>query len=95
LTKDERQADQLVADWREARVTERQRAILAYADKLTRIPDQMEKQDVEKLIAAGLSEREVLDVNQIIGYFAYANRLADGLGVPLEGFWEEPPREDA
>lgn len=50
----------------------------------------MEQGDIEQLIAAGLSEREVLDVNQIIGYFAYVNRLADGLGVPLESFWEKP-----
>lgn len=52
----------------------------------------MEKGDVEHLIAAGLSERDVLDVNQIVGYFAYVNRLADGLGVPLEGFWEQLSR---
>jgi uncharacterized peroxidase-related enzyme len=89
LTRDEKQADQLVADWRDAPVTDRQRAILAYADKLTRTPGKMEKRDIEQLIAAGLTERDVLDVNQIIGYFAYVNRLADGLGVPLEGFWEE------
>jgi uncharacterized peroxidase-related enzyme len=90
LTNEEKQADQLVANWQEAQLTDRQRAILVYADKLTRTPGKMEKRDVEQLIAAGLSERDVLDVNQIIGYFAYVNRLADGLGVPLEGFWEEP-----
>jgi uncharacterized protein YciW len=50
----------------------------------------MERRDVEQLIAAGLSERDILDVNQIIGYFAFVNRLADGLGVPLEDFWKEP-----
>jgi uncharacterized peroxidase-related enzyme len=88
LTRDEDQADQLVTDWRGARITDRQRAILAYADKLTRNPGEMERGDVDKLVAAGLSERDVLDVNQIIGYFAYVNRLADGLGVPLEDFWE-------
>jgi uncharacterized peroxidase-related enzyme len=90
MTKDEKQADQLVADWRKARVTDRERAILSYAEKLTLTPSNMEKRDVEQLIAAGLSERDVLDVNQIIGYFAYVNRLADGLGVPLESFWEKP-----
>jgi uncharacterized peroxidase-related enzyme len=89
LTKDEKQADQLIADWHEAQLTGRQRAMLEYADKLTRTPGKMEKGDVDQMIAAGLSERDVLDVNQISGYFAYVNRLADGLGVPLEAFWEE------
>lgn len=88
MTKDQEQADQLAANWRQAEVTERQRALLEYADKLTRTPGEMEKRDVEVLIAAGFSERDVLDANQIVGYFAYVNRLADGLGVPLETFWE-------
>lgn len=65
----------------------RQLAILAYAEKLTRTPGAMHRSDVEALKAAGLSEVEILDVNQITGYFAYVNRLADGLGVPLEGYW--------
>jgi len=47
----------------------------------------MVRSDVEALKAAGLSEVEILDVNQITGYFAYVNRLADGLGVPLEDYW--------
>ena len=31
-------------------------------------------------------------MNQVAGYYAYVNRLADGLGVELESFWdnEEP-----
>ncbi len=66
---------------------QRQRAILAYAEKLTRTPGAMGRSDVSDLVNAGLSEVEVLDVNQITGYFAYVNRLADGLGVPLEDYW--------
>ncbi len=31
----------------------------------------------------------ILDVNQVTGYYAYVNRLADGLGVELEDFWGE------
>ncbi|CAN5554419.1 hypothetical protein BH24ACT13_BH24ACT13_01710 [soil metagenome] len=64
---------------------QRQRAILAYAEKLTRTSGAMGRSDVSDLVNAGLSE--VLDVNQITDYFAYVNRLADGLGVPLEDYW--------
>ena len=35
--------------------------------------------------AAGLSDHDILDANLITCYFAYVNRLADGLGVGLEG----------
>lgn len=62
--------------------------MLAYAEKLTRNPRAMEHGDVTALIDAGFSERAVLDINQVTGYFAYVNRLADGLGVPLEAFWD-------
>ena len=31
--------------------------------------------------------RAILDINQVTGYYAYVNRLADGLGVELEAFW--------
>jgi alkylhydroperoxidase family enzyme len=62
--------------------------MLAYAEKLTLTPWQMAKYDVVALQAAGFSDSAILDINQVTGYFAYVNRLADGLGVPLEEFWE-------
>ena len=44
----------------------------------------MKKSDVEDLKKAGFSDKEILDINQIVSYYAYVNRLADGLGVELE-----------
>jgi alkylhydroperoxidase family enzyme len=41
--------------------------------------------DLQPLRAAGLSDREILDVNLITSYFAFVNRIADGLGIELEG----------
>lgn len=63
--------------------------MLQYAEKLTLTPAQMAEEDVQALRAAGFDDRDILDINQIVGYFAYVNRLADGLGVPLESFWEK------
>ncbi len=51
----------------------------------------MVKEDVENLQQSGFADAEILDINQITGYFAFVNRLADGLGVELESFWEELP----
>ena len=79
----------LATEWRTARLSPRERAILEHSEKLTLRPWEMQRGDVEDLRAVGLSEPEILDLNQVVGYYAYANRLTDGLGVPLETFWDE------
>jgi uncharacterized protein YciW len=67
-----------------ALVNEGDLAILDYALKLTRTPGEMKLGDVEKLREAGLDDRGVHDLCAIVGYFAFVNRIADGLGVELE-----------
>lgn len=60
--------------------------MLAYADKLTNEPWTMVEEDVKALREAGFSDSAILDINQVTGYYAFVNRLADGLGVELEQF---------
>ena len=60
-------------------------ALLRYAQKLTLAPGEMEKSDVDCLREAGLDDGEILEANQIVCYFNYANRLLNGLGVTTEG----------
>ncbi len=54
----------------------------------------MKESAVEGLRAAGLDDRGILDLVHVIGFFAYANRLADGLGVDLEPSMEERGRPE-
>ncbi len=61
--------------------------MLEYAAKLTLEPWLMKETDVKALRDAGFSDEAILDINQVTGYFAFVNRLADGLGVQLEAFW--------
>ena len=75
-------------DYTAASLTARERAILDYAVKLTRTPEAMERGDVDALRAAGLEDDEILDVCQVTAYFAFVNRMADGLGVELESYWQ-------
>ena len=63
----------------------RQYAMLEYAEKLTLQPHEMVENDVAALRDSGLDDGCILEVNQIIGYFNYANRLLNGLGVTTEG----------
>ncbi|MEL6207645.1 MAG: alkylhydroperoxidase, partial [Pseudomonadota bacterium] len=62
-----------------------QLALLAYAEKLTLHPGAMEEADVKRLQALGIPDGEILEANQIVGYFCYVNRLLNGLGVTTAG----------
>jgi len=59
-------------------------ALLDFAVKLTRDPGQMSEQDVRRLREAGWDDRAITDAVQVIAYFNYINRIADGLGVEHE-----------
>ena len=63
--------------------------MLDYAVKLTRTPGDMERADVDALRAAGFSDRDVLDIAEVTAYYAYANRIADGLGSTTEDWIPE------
>ena len=58
--------------------------MLRYVQKLTRTPAEMNRDDVESLRLAGFADAAVLDICQVAAYYAFVNRLADGLGVELE-----------
>lgn len=58
--------------------------MLRYAAKLTTAPAKMEQADVEALREAGFTDSAILDICQCAAYYAFVNRLADGLGVELE-----------
>ena len=76
----------LQQDYRSADISTRQRAMLDYADKLTRDPGTLRAADLQALRAAGLDDRSILDLNQTVSYFAYVNRVADGLGVTVDEY---------
>lgn len=72
--------------------------MLDYALKLTRTPGEVTAADVDALRSAGFDDTAALDVCQVTAYYAYVNRLADGMGVELEPAWEGeeltlPPEE--
>ncbi len=55
-----------------------------WAEKLTKTPGEMSKSDITILEDTGLSQDAISDAAQVVGYFNYINRIADGLGVDLE-----------
>ncbi len=61
--------------------------MLGFVDKLTRTPGEMEPSDVESLRRAGFEDRAIHDLVLVASYYAFVNRVADGLGVDLEPGW--------
>ena len=88
LTNDASLVKQLIEDYRAADLDKADSEMLHYAEKLTLTPWEMAESDVIRLREAGFSDSAILDINQVTGYFAYVNRLADGLGVTLEPYWD-------
>ena len=89
MTKNATFVDNLKTDYTNADLTPPQRVMLDYAVKLTESPAFMEAADLKPLREAGFDDKAILDINQIVAYFAYVNRVADGLGVEMEDFWKE------
>ncbi|MEM8755356.1 MAG: peroxidase-related enzyme, partial [Pseudomonadota bacterium] len=89
LIGDDARADEieaaLRADAPERAFDGRELALMRYARKLTKTPNDMVEADVAEMRAAGLDDGQILEANQIIGYFNYANRLLNGLGVTTDG----------
>lgn len=64
---------------------QRESAALDYAARLTETPAAMTEADVESLRVAGWQDGEILELNQVVAYFNYANRTVLGLGIDTEG----------
>jgi uncharacterized peroxidase-related enzyme len=83
----------IAADWQRAPfdpgTEEIDRALCAFAERLTREPASMGRADVDELRAVGLTDRDVHDAAQVVAYFGYINRVADALGVDPEPEWGE------
>ncbi len=89
LINDEVLVEQLKRDFRGAEIDEKDCAMLEYVAKLTLEPWNMVEGDVVNLREKGLSDEAILDICQVAGYYAFVNRLADGLGVELEHYWNK------
>lgn len=58
---------------------------LLYAKTLTLNASEVKESDVISMRSTGLSDGEILEINQVVSYFNYANRTVLGLGVSTKG----------
>ena len=79
--------EQLVMNYRAARLDPRRRAMLDFAAKLTERPNEVEEEDREALRRVGLSERDIWDVSAVVGFFNMSNRIASATDMrPNEAY---------
>lgn len=84
LLRDDELAARIEEDYETSGVSDKRLAMLRYAVKLTEHPGGMTEADVQVLREHGFSDQDILHIAEVTGYYAYANRIADGLGIPLE-----------
>jgi uncharacterized peroxidase-related enzyme len=84
--------DRFAEDWRTAGLDPATTALLGYAEKLTREPASVGPEDIERLRAEGIDDEGVSSVTQVVAYFNYINRVAEGLGVPAEDWLDRDGR---
>jgi len=82
-------------DYREADLSARERALCDFAVKLTHLAAEVENADIEALRAQGLDDATISDAIQVIGYFNYVTRIADGVGIDAEPEWGASPSASA
>ena len=58
--------------------------MLEYASKLTLRPAEVVIEDIRGLRDAGFNDADILGIVEVTSYYAYVNRIADGLGVSIE-----------
>lgn len=74
----------MIFDYRKADLSVDDRALCDYAVKLTLLPGKMNGADVEALRKHGFLDDQITVAAQVVGYFNYINRIANGLGVDNE-----------
>ncbi len=81
-------ADQVATNWRKAEITERQRAMLAFAMRVSREAETVNEADIAALEAHGFTREDVWDIGAIAAFFALSNRLANLISLrPNDEFY--------
>ena len=75
-------------DYRNADLEPRVRALCDYALKLTAAPADVAVEDADLLRGHGWGDAAIHDAIQVISYFNYVNRIAEGVGIDDEPEWD-------
>ncbi len=81
---DDLEVERIKSDWRQMDLTEAERVMLEWVEKLTVAPATCVEADIESMRAVGWTDRDVLDIAQVCAYFNMRVRIVDGLGLEVD-----------
>ncbi len=84
--------DRIAIDWETAGLDEATLALVRFAEKLTRNPAVVEEEDVQALRDEGFDDAGISSCVQVVAYFNYINRIAEGLGIDHEDWIDDVGR---
>ncbi len=84
MTLDDGLVEAIQRDYHSAPISDQDRTMLEYVEKLTRDATRVSREDHERLRAAGFDDKGILQITLIASWFNYINRVADALGVGRE-----------
>ncbi|MBO0333643.1 peroxidase-related enzyme [Sneathiella sp. CAU 1612] len=77
----------MVMNYRAAELPAKQRAMLDFAYKLTKTPNEMEESDRQALRDAGWTDRDIWDISATVSFFNMSNRMAMAIDMmPNEAY---------
>jgi uncharacterized peroxidase-related enzyme len=81
-------ADQVAVNWRKAEIPPRQRAMLAFAEKVRAASEQIDEADFAALRVHGFDDEDIWDIGAITAFFGLSNRMANLSGMrPNDAFY--------
>ena len=83
----------MVMNYRAADLSERHRAMLDFAVKLTRHTDEIVEADRQALRDAGFSEKEIWDIANVAGFYNMTNRVASAVDMQPNPSYHASHRE--
>lgn len=84
--------DRFAEDWRTAGLDPPTLALLEYGHKLTVEPASIRAEDIAVLREHGFDDKGISSATQVVAYFNYINRVAEGLAVPAEDWLADDGR---
>jgi len=81
LSGDPALGEAMVMNWRAATLTDRQRVMLAFAEKATKASAEISEDDRNALRAQGFTDRDIWDIASVVGFFNMSNRVASATGM--------------
>jgi uncharacterized peroxidase-related enzyme len=71
----------MVMNWRVAKITQKQKVMLAFVEKVTKASAEITEADRNALRAEGFTDRDIWDIASVTGFFNMSNRVASAVGM--------------